>query len=81
MVYSCCTVRHNHSLCNNNLQHGRTALHVAGNVETARALIAAGADLNARDEVRETSCYYSSSEAQLFFQEFATQITCITEKL
>ena len=28
------------------LQHGCTALHMAGNVETARALIAAGADLN-----------------------------------
>ena len=38
----------------NYVQHGRTALHVAGNVETARALIAAGADLNARDEVRKT---------------------------
>ena len=44
-------------VCNNNLQHGRTALHVAGNVETARALIAAGADLNARDKVRETPFY------------------------
>ena len=35
------------------LQHGRTALHLAGNVEIARALIAAGADLNAKDEVRK----------------------------
>ena len=35
-----------------------TALHMAGNVETARALIAAGADLNAKDEMRETACQW-----------------------
>ena len=45
-------------MSNNNLQHGRTALHVAGDVETARALIAAGADLNAKDEVRVKACQW-----------------------
>eukprot|EP00731_Ephydatia_muelleri_P014728 Em0008g448a len=38
---------------------GRTALHVAGNVETARALIAAGADLNAKDEGSVAPSYFA----------------------
>ncbi|KAL5491813.1 hypothetical protein EMCRGX_G017177 [Ephydatia muelleri] len=43
---------------------GRTALHVAGNVETARALIDAGADLNAKDKDKAPPGYLAVKQGR-----------------